>query len=753
MSSRPSDSVRPCARAPNDYVHHLCTPPTTFPAPAQDHLCRRPPSFPQERVGGRRPPTPKIFACGAPPQVRRLVVRVSLRFMERPQTPRLKRDGGSNAHNHRPFAMPAGRLGRWERMSQSHLRRVSLLLASLTRVLSSCLVTAGARTFDLSELAAPVRYVSQQPESRGWTYSFSACGEVLAGSGPSCKAVTPHSAVLEQTVGACNSLGTLATRMVEAKANGVAIYYSGGDGGRSIVITVECADLTIPKVVRWGYSTGTGTYAALVHARSGCAVSCARDAAGAICGGAARGVCVEDGNSAGGHARCACAKGHSGAFCADLQRYTSTQVRGEVTSGPSFLNISIFLGTLILCVVFMAKWVPPAFFLQSLNSFFSCFVATAAGLLFLFFFYFRVFQTVTLFSEHGGSLSRTSLDPAAGAAGAAVGPFPLPAWAPQAVQGITRYSSLDAAAAKVAEPMRWGRSLVPFVSGNNAMVKFMLNEMLHISRHPVPFSILWIPLDGDALTNLASNGNGTVYDGIAQEGHFSGTRSDFSRGAYNSMALMKWNISLSLLDLGYDVLLLDPDLVILRNPLPYFETIAACDISIQLDSTMDPTGDNIVSTGGYSLRLEGLDNQYNTGGILMRGGKNGRAAAWVQSFYSWALSQYEAGSTRDDQGLFNRFVADQHLQRIGNDPSSGQYALNRILNNECYEYTSTSNLQETAVTIWPLNPFMFAPRPHITERHLPKRIAHRPFWWHANWCVTDTEKVEFIKGEGDWLVQ
>ena len=36
------------------------------------------------------------------------------------------------------------------------------------------------------------------------------------------------------------------------------------------------------------------------------------------------------------------------------------------------------------------------------------------------------------------------------------------------------------------------------------------------------------------------------------------------------MALVKWDISISLLELGYDVLLLDPDLVLLRNPIPYF---------------------------------------------------------------------------------------------------------------------------------------------------------------------------------------
>lgn len=59
------------------------------------------------------------------------------------------------------------------------------------------------------------------------------------------------------------------------------------------------------------------------------------------------------------------------------------------------------------------------------------------------------------------------------------------------------------------------------------MVKFMLNEMRHIARHPVPFSVLWVPLDNDGLARLEREGNGTVYDKIAKDGRFSGGRSNF----------------------------------------------------------------------------------------------------------------------------------------------------------------------------------------------------------------------------------
>jgi hypothetical protein len=53
---------------------------------------------------------------------------------------------------------------------------------------------------------------------------------------------------------------------------------------------------------------------------------------------------------------------------------------------------------------------------------------------------------------------------AAGGGGPA---YPLPRWAPQPRQGVTRFSDLAAAAAAVAEPMRYGRSVVAFVSGES----------------------------------------------------------------------------------------------------------------------------------------------------------------------------------------------------------------------------------------------------------------------------------------------
>lgn len=186
----------------------------------------------------------------------------------------------------------------------------------------ACVVAAGGRTFDLSELggggdvgtAPPLRHVSQRPDSRGWIYTFAACGDLTPP--PAACAHVQHSAVLQEAGGPCFSLGASATRTATATDKGLAISFSGGDGGRSTVVSIECADVSRPQVVHWGHGAAPSTYAALVLARAGCALECARDSAGAVCGGAVRGVCVAEMGGAGGSAQCSCVTGWAGEACA-----------------------------------------------------------------------------------------------------------------------------------------------------------------------------------------------------------------------------------------------------------------------------------------------------------------------------------------------------------------------------------------------------------------------------------------------------
>ncbi len=240
---------------------------------------------------------------------------------------------------------------------------VSLALAAAAAAAGSaraappaCVVSAGARSFDLAELgggggaggAPPLGHVSREAESRFWTYSFAACGDV-APLPTACAGAAPGSAALQQTISECFGLGAAATRTVAATATGVALSFSGGDGGRSSVVTVECADVARPQVVRWGSGAAPGSYTALVRARAGCALECARDAAtGAVCGGAARGTCTD---GTGGVPRCVCSPGFAGVACADIHRAV---LHGD-SARNNGANSRITLGAVLL-VLIAALW-------------------------------------------------------------------------------------------------------------------------------------------------------------------------------------------------------------------------------------------------------------------------------------------------------------------------------------------------------------------------------------------------------------
>jgi FkbM family methyltransferase len=218
----------------------------------------------------------------------------------------------------------------------------------------ACVVSAGARSFDLAELgggggaggATALHHVSRAADSLGWTYSFAACGAV-APLPAACAGAAPGSAALQQTAGACFGLGAFATRTVAATATGVALSFSGGDGGRSSVVTVECADVARPQVVRWGYGAAPNSYAALVRARAGCALACSRDpATGTVCGGMWRGKCVFDDTD--DRAHCACSEGHVGADCSEV--LSVPQV--SVVEGVSGFVIFCLGAVLFSCFVF-----------------------------------------------------------------------------------------------------------------------------------------------------------------------------------------------------------------------------------------------------------------------------------------------------------------------------------------------------------------------------------------------------------------
>ena len=68
----------------------------------------------------------------------------------------------------------------------------------------------------------------------------------------------------------------------------------------------------------------------------------------------------------------------------------------------------------------------------------------------------------------------------------------------------------------------------------------------------------------------------------------------------------------------------------------------------------------------------------------------------------------------------------------------------------CLEYGKKGE-SETAVSIFPLNPFMFLPRPLWTDRHVHTNILHMPYWLHLNWAAGESDKVKVAQDTGMWL--
>lgn len=153
-------------------------------------------------------------------------------------------------------------------------------------------------------------------------------------------------------------------------------------------------------------------------------------------------------------------------------------------------------------------------------------------------------------------------------------------------------------------------------------------------------------------------------------------------------------VALELLDLGFDVLLLDPDLALLRNPLPYFETLPACDMFVSIDSNSEPTMSHVVQNGGFAVPggVEGVNfnNFFNTGVIMFR--TSPRVRAWVRAYVAHAAGEYTRGSNIEDQGLFNRYLHSAHVLRFGEVgyTSPGQYVFDAVMSNRCIRCVSAS---------------------------------------------------------------
>lgn len=169
----------------------------------------------------------------------------------------------------------------------------------------------GTLSFDL-------RGVSGTALHEGFRYAAAACAPAPAG-GACAGSSLAHQV---DSLGNCYRLSDdgaqhTVTALSGARV-GVEVALRGGDscgGGlaRAIKLVVVCGEPR-PAEVR---VAGPCAYVMLIRGPAGCPVECARDAAGAVCGGGARGACMK--REAEGRVRCECAEGFGGPACEEEQ--------------------------------------------------------------------------------------------------------------------------------------------------------------------------------------------------------------------------------------------------------------------------------------------------------------------------------------------------------------------------------------------------------------------------------------------------
>lgn len=131
---------------------------------------------------------------------------------------------------------------------------------------------------------------------------------------------------------------------------------------------------------------------------------------------------------------------------------------------------------------------------------------------------------------------------------------------------------------------------VAITSGNKAMNKMIRNWATAVRqvRPALPFVVAG--LDKEGHDELAQAGYVNLYVDDSAHRSFGSTSSFYGDSKYADMSAFKWRWAADLLDRGVPVLLADPDVVILRNPVSYVDTLPACDVYMQMDVDWVTTG-------------------------------------------------------------------------------------------------------------------------------------------------------------------
>ena len=205
--------------------------------------------------------------------------------------------------------------------------------------------------------------------------------------------------------------------------------------------------------------------------------------------------------------------------------------------------------------------------------------------------------------------------------------------------------SLPTSGRTAAKPLLSAALAKQHASSDNMLI------VTYINRIRVDFALAWVrhlvaekqlhhlvaALDSEALALLETHG---VPCYMLNYSHLGGSDTGWGTSAFRALGLVKVQMVLDLAKTGVDVLTVDADALILRDPLPYFRALPRADVLM--------SSDHLAATNGYGdTGLEGeaaFGSAFNIGFIFIRS----KALEFVQEWRDACFAHESSW----DQSLF-----------------------------------------------------------------------------------------------------
>jgi len=254
------------------------------------------------------------------------------------------------------------------------------------------------------------------------------------------------------------------------------------------------------------------------------------------------------------------------------------------------------------------------------------------------------------------------------------------------------------------------------------------------SASPPMDNIVFVALDDESQLAILAKGFIAYRD---KRKNFSQNAEQFRSSTYNPITLHKWELAKRALDLEYEPLILDLDVIVLRNPLNFMHDLPICDLTVVPD-TFPPLllANNDSRFSGYEDTIGDYVN-INTGLILFRNTRNS-----VDLVNEFLLPRYRRNI--DDQEEFRRFL----VQRDRNSTCQQDRHINLSFKErrlQCSKFACFS------LNILP--PALFSNQRQCFEFQLAQQTIVTPYTVHFNWIFKGyVDKVRRMRQVGLWNV-